>query len=56
LTDKPLECQSDWIVACRRLIDDRRADMVALTLGDEGALLVSRDKLAKVERDGNGGT
>ena len=43
LTGEPLECQSDWVVACRSLIDDGRAEMVALTLGDEGALLVSRD-------------
>jgi 6-phosphofructokinase 2 len=49
LTGKPLENQSDWIIACRSLIDDGRAEMVALTLGDEGALLVSSDHTLRAE-------
>ena len=49
LTGKPLECQSDWIVACRSLIHDGRTEVVALTLGDEGALLVSRDHTLRAQ-------
>jgi 6-phosphofructokinase 2 len=49
LTGKPVESQRDWIVACRSLIDDGRAEMVALTLGDEGALLVGRDHALRAQ-------
>lgn len=47
LTGKPMESESDWIIACRSLIDDRRTEMVALTLGDQGSLLVSRDRILR---------
>ena len=36
-----LETQADWIKACRSLIDQQQAEVVVLTLGDEGALLVT---------------
>jgi 6-phosphofructokinase 2 len=49
LTGKPLESQGDWTVACRSLIEDGRAEMVALTLGDEGALLVGRDNTLRAQ-------
>jgi 6-phosphofructokinase 2 len=44
LTGRPLETESDRIAACRGLIDEGRAELVALTLGEQGALLVSRDR------------
>lgn len=44
LIGKPVDTEADCVKACRSLIDDGRAEMVALTLGDHGALLVSRDQ------------
>ena len=38
---KPLERDEDRIAACRKLVADGRAEIVALTLGDQGALLVT---------------
>jgi 6-phosphofructokinase 2 len=35
--------------ACRKLIEDRRADIVALTLGEDGALLVTADEAFRAE-------
>jgi 6-phosphofructokinase 2 len=49
LTGKPAETQGDWIVACRSLIDAGRAELVALTLGELGALLVSRDQALRAQ-------
>jgi len=43
LLDEPLDRGEDCIAASRRLIDARRAEVVALTLGHYGALLVTRD-------------
>ncbi len=43
LVGKPLDDERDWIAASRSLLDDRAAEVVALTLGDQGALLVTRD-------------
>jgi 6-phosphofructokinase 2 len=40
----PLERDEDRIVACRKLAADGRAEMVALTLGEHGALLVTADR------------
>jgi 6-phosphofructokinase 2 len=34
-----------WIDACRRLVSMQRAEIVALTLGHRGALLVTRDRV-----------
>ena len=44
LTAAPLESEYDQLAACRILIASGRAEMVALTLGDRGALLVDRDR------------
>jgi 6-phosphofructokinase 2 len=33
-----------WLPACRKLVNEGRAEIVALTLGDRGALLVTRDR------------
>jgi 6-phosphofructokinase 2 len=40
-----LEHQTDWITASRSLIDSGQAEIVALTLGEQGALLVTRDRV-----------
>jgi 6-phosphofructokinase 2 len=40
-----LETQDDWIKACRSLVDGGKAEMVALTLGEQGALLVVHDRV-----------
>lgn len=45
--DGPLETQADWIKACRRLVDRGQVEVVALTLGDRGALLVTRDRVLR---------
>ena len=44
LTAAPLESERDRISACRSLVESGRTEMVALTLGDQGALLVTRDQ------------
>jgi len=43
LTGLPLDRESEWTRAAAGLVGSGKADIVALTLGDEGALLVSRD-------------
>jgi len=40
----PLEHDEDRIAACRKLAADGRAEIVALTLGDQGALLVTAER------------
>lgn len=40
----PLDREAERIAACRALAADGRAEMVALTLGDDGALLVTADR------------
>ena len=45
----PLESERDRIAACRSLIESGRAEMVALTLGDQGALLVARDQALRAQ-------
>jgi 6-phosphofructokinase 2 len=42
LTGAPLVDEESWIAACRDLIETGRAEIVALTLGHQGALLVSQ--------------
>lgn len=44
LTGAPLPDQQSRVEACRRLVLERRAEAVALTLGAEGALLVARER------------
>jgi 6-phosphofructokinase 2 len=39
-----LETDDDRIAACRKLTADGRAEMVALTLGDQGSLLVTAER------------
>ena len=39
-----LETDEDRIAACRKLTADGRAEIVALTLGDQGALLVTAER------------
>jgi len=45
----PLESERDQVTACRSLIESGRAEMVALTLGDQGALLVARDQVLRAQ-------
>ena len=40
---QPLNRDQDRIAACRKLVADKRAEAVALTLGEDGALLVTAD-------------
>ncbi|MFI4996997.1 MAG: 1-phosphofructokinase family hexose kinase [Hyphomicrobiales bacterium] len=44
LTRTPLEEPGSQIEACLKLVRGKRAEIVALTLGDQGALLVTRDR------------
>lgn len=46
---KPLESDADRIAACRALIADGRTEMVALTLGDQGAMLVTQERALRAE-------
>ncbi|MBI3703155.1 MAG: 1-phosphofructokinase family hexose kinase [Rhizobiales bacterium] len=41
LSGMPLDSDTERIAACRKLVADRRAQAVALTLGEQGALLVT---------------
>jgi len=41
---KTLETDTDRLAACRKLIGEGRTQMVALTLGEQGAMLVTRDR------------
>lgn len=43
LANAPLADQGAWIGAGRNLIENRRAEVIALTLGRDGALLITRD-------------
>jgi len=45
--DTPLETEADWIPACRRLVERGQVEVVALTLGDRGALLVTCDRVLR---------
>jgi len=47
--DGPLETQADWIEACRRLVNRGKVEVVALTLGDRGALLVTGDRVLRAQ-------
>jgi 6-phosphofructokinase 2 len=44
-----LDDERAWTRACGRLIEDQRAEIVALTLGDRGAMLVTRDRVIRAE-------
>ncbi len=43
LANAPLSNQAEWLGASRRLIETGGAEVVALTLGENGALLVTRE-------------
>jgi 6-phosphofructokinase 2 len=45
LAGRPLETPEQWQAAARQLVLDGRAEVVALTLGHLGALLVTRDAM-----------
>ena len=45
LLSTALDTQADQIEACRGLIDNKHAEVVALTSGEQGALLVTRDQV-----------
>ena len=47
LMGESLESQADRIKACRSLIDCGQVEIVALTLGDQGALLVTHDRVLR---------
>jgi 6-phosphofructokinase 2 len=44
-----LEDEAAWIRICAGLVKDRRADIVALTLGHRGAMLITRDRALRAE-------
>jgi len=44
LSGHPLTNESSWISACRKLIANGATEAVALTLGDQGALLVTKEE------------
>jgi len=43
LLGAPMDREHDCIAACRRLVKEGRAEVIALTLGHYGAMLVTRD-------------
>lgn len=43
LTGQPLETEGDWLVAAKRLVASGKAQVVALSLGHRGALLVTKE-------------
>jgi 6-phosphofructokinase 2 len=45
LVGLPLDTEAARVAACRQLAIDGRAEVVALTLGEQGALLVTADKV-----------
>jgi 6-phosphofructokinase 2 len=49
LTQSPLDSREAMIVACRNLVRQGRVELVALTLGADGALLVSRDRVLRAD-------
>jgi len=49
LVGVPLNSDRDRISACRRLIAEKRAEIVALTLGEDGALLVTENRALRAE-------
>lgn len=44
LVGQPLDTPEQWRAAAQRLIDQGQAEVVALTLGERGALLLTRDQ------------
>jgi 6-phosphofructokinase 2 len=46
-TGHKLDSDTACVAACRKLIDDGRVAMVALTLGGDGAMLVTKERALK---------
>jgi len=46
---RPLDSDADRVAACRKLIADGRTQIVALTLGEQGAILVTRDRALRAQ-------
>jgi 6-phosphofructokinase 2 len=44
-----LDTDTDRVAACRKLVDSGRTAMVALTLGEDGAMLVTKDLALKAQ-------
>jgi 6-phosphofructokinase 2 len=44
LSRDPLNGQSDYLAFCRSLIKQKKAEIIALSLGEEGAILVTEDE------------
>jgi 6-phosphofructokinase 2 len=49
LVGAPLDTDDARVAACRKLITDGRVEAVALTLGEQGALLVTADKVYRAQ-------
>jgi 6-phosphofructokinase 2 len=49
LLGKPLEHEADWISAGVALVNSRQVEVVALSLGHHGALLVERDRVLRAQ-------
>ena len=47
LTGRPLSTELQWREAAQQIIQDGQAQIVALSLGEEGALLVTADKVLR---------
>lgn len=47
LTGEALEDEPSWIAACSKLVASGQVEIVSLTLGHRGALLVSRDTVLR---------
>lgn len=44
LSPKVLNAQEDYVLFCRSLIEQKKAEVIALTLGEEGAILVTQSQ------------
>ncbi len=49
LSGRQIESAEDEEQACRKIIDDGRCEVIALTLGKDGALLITAEESRKVE-------
>jgi 6-phosphofructokinase 2 len=47
LMSTPLKSESDWITACRSVIESRRTEIIALSMGEHGALLVTSHQVLR---------
>ncbi len=49
LTGTALSTDADRIAACRKLVNDKRTEIIALSLGEDGAMLVTADKVWRAQ-------